>query len=492
MAKIINTSTGDWALVILRVSQTTAKMWVGTLFATLKKPDHALVEIIGPDGTTSSKKITRADWLRPFRDHRQRFYTTLEFDRLTPGTHYRVKFSRRIEKIKGVPRPQQWQELKDGQFDTLPTRLPTISQKPFTVGIGSCFYSHRDGGQAAGSYRALYDRGGKATRPDITFLTGDQVYLDIGFDSLSLLKHEIRERIANDYASHWQLLGSILTRGGTWMLPDDHEYWNDYPFHDSLIPTLLALKLEYVRKTWTRASIDGVSRVQQSPLVETFSIGSDLSFCLADLRSMRKKQGFLPTIEFEKLTRWASELQCPGVLAIPQPLIVDKNKTERNLLSFKKQYVELLQALGASGHDIVVLTGDVHFGRISSADLGPNGGRLIEIISSPLSNLTGLNGVATAEPKFTPTIFPDPKEVTVPDWTPVKVNHDKSFAVSTKKGFPDSTYPKARTREHFMTIGIQRERAGRILLTVNAWRVRERDKNNLPVRDFQPFSAFLK
>ena len=30
----------------------------------------------------------------------------------------------------------------------------------------------------------------------------------------------------------------MLGRGGTWMLPDDHEYWNDYPFVDSLLPPL--------------------------------------------------------------------------------------------------------------------------------------------------------------------------------------------------------------------------------------------------------------
>lgn len=492
MTEEINTSTGQWTLVVLRVSQTSAKFWVGTLFPTLMQPLHARVELVASDGTKKTHNLIKEDWRRPFRHVRQRFYATIEFTGLKPGSHYEVRFLRRIEKTPGIPRPKMWQELRDGQFDTLPTRLPAANRRPFTVGMGSCFYNHRDGGQAAGSYRALYDRGDKSVRPDVTFLTGDQVYLDIGFDSLSLRKSEIRQRIADDYALHWQALGSMLTRGATWMLADDHEYWNDYPFYDSLIPTLLALKLDYVRETWTHAAVDGVSRVQQCPRVETFDLGGDLSFCLADLRSLRRKTGFLPKADFKQLTDWASSLQSPGVLVIPQPLIVERNTTERNLLSFKTQYRELIKALGVSGHDVVVLSGDVHFGRISSVALGPNGGRLTEVISSPMSNLTGLNGVATSKPKFTPKMFPDSALFTIPGWSPAPVKHDVSFAVSTKKGRLGSAYPKARTREHFMTASFKRSGNRLVDLTINAWRVRERGHNNLPVRDFQPYTTALK
>ena len=147
-------------------------------------------------------------------------------------------------------------------------------------------------------------------------LTGDQVYLDIGFDSLSLVPREIRERIADDYALHWQALGSILSRGGTWMLPDDHEYWNDYPFYDSAIPTLLALKLRKVRHSWQRAARDAVTNIQRSPVVDSFSLGDDLSVCFADLRSYRSDNEFLPQRPFRKLLGWARTLSSPGVLVI--------------------------------------------------------------------------------------------------------------------------------------------------------------------------------
>ncbi|WP_428036636.1 hypothetical protein [Amphritea sp.] len=490
MSDEIVTSTGQWSLVVLRTTQSSVKIWAGTLFSTLKMPDHARIELISPDNTVIHE-IIKADWIRPFSKIRKRFYITTSFADLQPGQHYEVRFSRRIEAISGV-REASWQTLRTAQFDTLPAQLPTTGQKPFTVGFGSCFYNHRDGGQAAGSYKALYDRGDASVKPDITFLTGDQVYLDIGFDSLSFVSSEIRQRVADDYALHWQALGSILNRGATWMLPDDHEYWNDYPFHDSLIPTLLALKISKVRETWTKAAIDGVQRVQQSPQLDFFELGAELSFCLADLRSYRSDDAFLPSADFNRLTDWARSLTCPGVLVIPQPLIVEENKTERNLLSFKTQYQQLIAALGESGHDIVLLSGDVHFGRIATVSLGPKGGRLVEIIASPLSNLTGLNGIATATPSFKPKKFPDPNLFSIPGWQAKPVQYDKSFAVSTKEGRLFSAYPKSRTREHFMTASFSQTDNGEVMLKVNAWRVRERDGNNLPKRDFEEYSLQLK
>ncbi|RTE65285.1 hypothetical protein EH243_12660 [Amphritea opalescens] len=490
MSDDIITSTGQWSLVVLRTTQQSVKIWAGTLFSTLTMPEQARIELIAPDNSVTVHPIVKADWHRPFSSIRKRFYITAEFSDLQPNTHYKVRFLRRIEAVSGV-REASWQELRSAQFNTLPTQLPLPDQKPFTIGFGSCFYNHRDGGQAAGSYKALYDRGDEAVKPDITFLTGDQVYLDIGFDSLSFISSEIRQRVADDYALHWQALGSILNRGATWMLPDDHEYWNDYPFHDSLIPTLLALKIKKVRETWAKASLDGVQRVQQSPKVDIFNLGTDLSFCLADLRSFRDDDGFMPAREFKQLTDWAESLQSPGVLVLPQPLIVEKNPTERNLLSFKNQYQALLQALGSSGHDIVLLSGDVHFGRIATATLGPQGGRLIEVISSPLSNLTGLNGIATAKPSFKPTHFPDPSVLSVPGWSAEPVHYNKSFAVSTKEGRLFSAYPKSRTREHFMTASFHQLDSGAVRLNVNAWRVRERDNNNLPVRDFDTYEVEL-
>ena len=328
------TSTAQWSLVIHRVSQQSVEVWVGTLFPALKMPERARVRLFREDREVRTRSIRKQDWQRPFPGMKQRFFTVVTFRGLEAGSDYRLAFERRIEADPRAGIKRRWQRLRSGAFRTLPSRVPEKGRNAFTIGLGSCFYNHRDGGRAAASYKALYERGSKTVRPDVTVLSGDQVYLDIGFDSLSLIKKEIRERIADDYALHWQALGSMLSRGGTWMLPDDHEYWNDYPFTDSLLPTLLALKLPHVRTHWRKAASDGVRNVQRSPVVESFTLGDDLSVCLADLRSYRSEHEFLPGAAFQRLLDWARHRACPGVLVLPQPLIVEQNTVERNLRSY--------------------------------------------------------------------------------------------------------------------------------------------------------------
>jgi len=277
------TNTSRWALAIHRVTPTSAEVWVGTLFPSMAMPTKARIRLTDAAGNVRTSPISSEQWQRPFTKLKQRFFVARRFDRLSPGSSYRVAFDRQVQGAGGVA----WQELRTGSIETLPERLPTERQRPFCVAVGSCFYDHRDGGDAAEAYKLLFEQGDVSARPHIKFLTGDQVYLDIGFDSLSPVASELRERIAEDYARHWQGLGSMLCRGGTWLLPDDHEYWNDYPYFDSLIPTLLALKVPAIRNAWKQAATDGVKNVQRSGVVECFDIGGELSFCVADLRSYR-------------------------------------------------------------------------------------------------------------------------------------------------------------------------------------------------------------
>jgi len=485
------TNTSKWSLVFHKVSQTSVELWAGTLFGTLRKPKLARL-IVSVDGNEVSRQdITQQQWQRPFRRLSQRFYDTRLVTGLEAGQNYRVDFFQRLDDDdhQGL---DQWQLLRSGNFSTLPTELPTNKNKAFTVALSSCFYEHRDCGQAARAFKSLYERGAESVKPDIKFMVGDQVYLDIGLDSLSPLTNEIRQRVAEDYAKHWQALGSMLARGGTWMLPDDHEYWNDYPFYDSLLPTLFMLKINKVRNAWRGASNDGVLNVQQSSKVDTFDIGNDLSFCVADLRSYRSKTQFIDNQGFEQMINWAQDLTKPGVLVIPQILLVEKNKQERNLLSFKKQYSQLIIAMASSGHDIVVMSGDVHFGRIAQVKMGENGGKLIEVVSSPMSNLTGLNSLASDKAKRTPEYFPDPKTIDIPGVAPQTVQYDKDFNVRTKKGFVFSAYWKERTREHFMTVSFHKNTAS-VGMSVQAWRIRQQDSDRLPVKDFkQAFTINLK
>ncbi len=484
------TDTSAWSLVIHKVSSTSANLWFGTLFPTLRKPNHCRIILSQGNEDVAAFDIQRADWQRPITKLSQRFYTTHRFEALSPNQHYQVKLYQELEGDEELV--NKWLLVKSGEFNTLPNSLPSSAEQAFTVSLSSCFYPDKDHGRTTQAYEALYQQNNQQLKPDIKFMVGDQVYLDIGLDSLSPLTNEIRQRIADDYAQNWKALAGMLSKGGTWMLPDDHEYWNDYPFYDSLLPTLFMLKIAKVRNAWRQASRDGVNNIQCTSKVDIFNLGSDLSFCVADLRSHRSKTQFIDKKGFAQIESWAKGLTCPGVFVIPQILIVGENKHERNLLSFKAQYGKLLDALGHSGHDIVVLSGDVHFGRISQVELGQSGAKLVEIVASPMSNLTGANSIASAKAVSKPEHFPEPTAKIKSKLTSQAVAHDKNYHVSTERGRLFSSYWKERTKEHFMTIAFHKE-AGEVVINVRAWCIRDKYSDGLPKQDFkEPFTIKLK
>lgn len=478
------TKTSDWTLVVHRVSTTSVDVWFGTLNPSLKMPDKARVVLMDDEGNSVAViEVTQSDWKRPFSKLKQRFYAVHTFTGLMPGTRYQLRFDRQLPATAG-DFALHWQDVCSAECRTLPQSLPDIGNGPFTLAFGSCFFCHKDEGRAAATYKALYKNGLAEFRPEITFLLGDQVYLDIGLDSLSAIPTEIWERVADDYERNWKALGDILRSGGTWMLPDDHEYWNDYPFYETLIPTLWPLKNAVVRNATTAAAIDGVKNIQRSPDVEIINIGKDLSICLANFRSNRSSSGFTDDASFSKIIEWAEQLQSPGVFVTSQNLLDIPGGAEKNLADFPVQYKALIKALGSTGNDIVSLSGDVHFGRIGRAGIGNKGARLIELVASPLSNLTGLGGIATGVATTKPNTFAPGVELS-------NVVYDPQYFVKTASADLLGGYPKKRTHEHFMTVGFAKNGQGKVQMTVNAWLVRQIVKG-LPKSSFaNPFTFVL-
>lgn len=473
-----------WSLVIQRVSEHTAEIWVGSLRKGVSIPIEAQLVLKHQGKLIETQSIRPVDWLKPFSGVAQGFYSVRTFNALLARQHYQLELH---------IRPQAKDDellIATGEFDCLPAELPSLGERPFTIALGSCYSNQGDDGQVSAAYQALYRQ--SDLRPDVTFLVGDQVYLDIGFDSLNPIPSMIRERIANDYARHWHGLAGVFRSGATWMLPDDHEYWNDYPFNDQPILALKALNIGFVKRAWLTAAREGVAHIQRPRLLEVVTIGSELSICLADLRSERNSEGFLPEEAMSELVDWAKHLSCPGVLVLPQILIDQFTKGERNLLNFRKQYITLLEALADTGQDIVVLSGDVHFGRIAQVRLGNKGGRLIEVVASPLSNLQGyLNGFATAIAQPIPEYFPDPKAIAIPGWQSAKVHYDPAFQVSGLPGKRFSRQPMARTREHFMTLGFSKNDLGQVELRVQAWGVRAGQSGQPESLFAEPFCVTL-
>jgi len=186
-------------------------------------------------------------------------------------------------------------------------------------------------------------------------LTGDQVYLDIGWDSLSTVSKEIRDRIASDYALHWQALRGMLRNGGTWFLSDDHEFWNNYPLVKGLSPFIQALRLPHVKKAWQGTAKNGAQNIQRVKPVRFFDLGSELSpevsFCMADLRAFRTEKNIMPVRQFKKIIDWLKNLTCPGIVLLSQPIMEKlSGEDDRNFVFYQTQYKQFVKAI----HDYAV------------------------------------------------------------------------------------------------------------------------------------------
>ena len=147
---------------------------------------------------------------------------------------------------------------------------------------------------------------------------------------------------------------------------------------------------------------------QNSTPVTTFGVGP-LSFLIPDTRSNRSadETDFMLPTDLQTVGQWIQNLSGPGVLVVGQPLFIHKAGLLRgtfadwNLSDFS-QYGQLARLLVQSPHSIVILSGDVHYGRI--AWCAPfSGGELIEVISSPMSLVDRLAEGSWAE---APDSFP--------------------------------------------------------------------------------------
>lgn len=472
-----------WGLVVHEVTEKTVNIWVGTLFHDLRKPYKVTVQITDNDNVVVSEQyVEHEEWERPFKQIKtQRFYKLLSFKNLTPGKDYKVSL---IESFTNTPE-QANLYLSTGSFTTLPNSI-TDMENGFTVGLGSCFYEEFDGGSVGTSYETLVKSTQFPYKPHIKFLSGDQVYLDIGWDSLSIIPKEVRERVANDYALHWQALRGVLRNGATWFLSDDHEFWNNYPLVKGLSPFIQALRIPSVKKAWLGTAKNGVDNIQRVAPVRTFSISNELSFCVADLRAYRTEKNIMPEKHLKNILHWLETLTTPGILVLSQPMMVEiSGNDDRNFVYYKRQYAKVVKAIHDADHDVVILSGDVHHGRISKVEFPERANKMIEVVASPMSNLSGISSIATSTITRSSRLKKFPP-IPVPGVTSCDISYTTPWRVSTEANLLDFRYYKKRTKEHFFTLTFKKNSAGNLNVAIKAWLVREKDrKTGLPKQDWK-------
>jgi hypothetical protein len=178
-----------------------------------------------------------------------------------------------------------------------------------------------------------------------------------------------------------------------------------------------------------------------------------LSVRIVDTRMQRTadRSRFVDAATMAELTQWLATLTGPGLLALGQPLLVPTTGWTGNLtdwgLADYAQYDELVRALTTTAHDVLVVTGDVHFGRVAEVQL-PTGRRIIELIASPMTLVDDRAGRSWKAP---PAVFPA---------RPV------ACAVSA----PVSVGPFRTVENHFATLALWAE-GGSVRVEHTAWEV---------------------
>ncbi|MGH7388037.1 MAG: hypothetical protein ACREM3_01075 [Candidatus Rokuibacteriota bacterium] len=284
----------------------------------------------------------------------------------------------------------------------LPARLE-LDGPPLTVLLVSCYHHSTDGGLYG---ERLPRIASGISAPDLCVFMGDQVYLDL--PTLQDFHDDpvwLAARFEQDYVRNWfgEAFARGLGQGPLAFLPDDHEYWNNYP-HVS----------PFIQNSWTPAGQGNWRRAAQA-LYRGFQLGGDgelgdpleldvepLSLFLVDSRSERDADltRLLSARASERLLAWSVRVATDarlvaGVMVTGQSLLetpvggVKGSIADFALADYEQPYRQLLQAVTAiveGGKQVLLLTGDVHWGRVSSVrDRQRDRIAMHEIISSPSS-----------------------------------------------------------------------------------------------------------
>jgi hypothetical protein len=311
-------------------------------------------------------------------------------------------------------------EQIERQVTTLPARVPDVLEDRFNVLLLSCFHQLEDKTGTAGEILSRLK-----VKPHLTVFAGDQVYLDL--PTLVDFQDDagwLGNKFQNDYLTNWfgdrHSAGDpraipagypeILALAPSAFMPDDHEYWNNYPFSASIIQNSWTAE---GRALWKQAAETLYVAFQQDAAVplgaaRTFEV-EPISILMLDSRSQRASSSravagdLLGAPGRAALAAWVDRLI--GRAGDPRPwfgmLVTGQSFFSPAAGAFKgaiadyeypdyeadhRFMVAQLERLTRAGLPVILATGDVHWGRVLRAD-DPSapGATVFEVISSPTS-----------------------------------------------------------------------------------------------------------
>lgn len=290
---------------------------------------------------------------------------------------------------------------------SLPKEVPTLMDGSFNILLSSCYSQPEDIDGLLGTIVSQIK-----VQPHLTVLAGDQVYLDLPLTQRVPDQNPDRARLlANKYYLNWLSgalrvpgLQSVLERAPVVCIPDDHEFWNNYPFAQKQLPD-----------TWTDGSRQLLGETARA-LYEDYQIGGapggaggairldvePLKMLFVDMRCDRdntfkslmgpKAVAAMQAWEKDLVDTHAAGQPVVGLLASGQALFIDPPESNWRKKTFDAEMpnyaqFDVLQAtlgrLADNGIPIVYMTGDVHWGRVASGHDLQTGTALYEVIASP-------------------------------------------------------------------------------------------------------------
>jgi hypothetical protein len=297
---------------------------------------------------------------------------------------------------------------------TLPDAVTSQLDRSFNVLLASCFHQAEDRGGLAGE---IVSRLRATSKPHLTILAGDQVYLD-----LPTLKNfpddlaQLAEKFERDYTLNWcdpQGYEKVFAAAPSVSIPDDHEFWNNFPQPSPIVQNSFT---QGGRDRWEKAARAAYEGFQLTPPAtpddpQVLDV-HPLSFFFADTRSGKDKgpdRRFTMSDAARKhLDDWVTDVinnKRFGVFVSGQSLFrTPAGKFTGSVGDFElpnyKDYGEImtsLKRLADAGLPLTCLTGDVHWGRVTVAKDARNGRKAFtEVISSP-SSLVSTVGVDQAK-----------------------------------------------------------------------------------------------
>jgi PhoD-like phosphatase len=317
--------------------------------------------------------------------------------------------SRRIVEIGQLPFDTPLKVEMAGEACTVLT--PPAPEGELRILMGSCFFLPDDRGKLATAYANLREQ----DRPHLRLQAGDQLYLDAGElpDGPTAL-----DRTLARYRQYWQddKYGEYLRSGAVLFAPDDHDYWNDYPF-----------RMPHLSRSWDGKWREHAAAAELAYMAYEALGNPDartwfvldlglISLFVLDTRTRRGTSDRNPPARLfdqdqrDALTAWSTGLRKPGVVLSAMPLFQKPEGKflfitgDHNLLAWPNDARVIWRAVESASADVLLLAGDIHQGRMLEWRTGPIGAvrQHFEIVSSPLS-LLGWPTKSKREVKSPPT-----------------------------------------------------------------------------------------